>query len=422
MKIVLKLAWRSFRRHKRRAIITGSAIALGLAMMLVFVGLADDGHRRMAEMGIHLGSGNVVVQGNGYQEAQTLDYLVEDPEQVAEIARGIPGVSQAAVRLNASGLLSTGESSAAIAVMGVDPRIEPKISTIASPRKRLRGHYLRPRDTLDFENQPGDIYLGDELAKTLDLEIDDRVVLMVSPRGGGRPASAAFIVRGTFRTGLIELDSFSAQIDLGDARKLLGTGDAATQVAVMAKDIDDTDAIAAHLRRALSGHDRLEILTWKEALRDLYEGIVLDNVSMYLMMAIIFVIVALGIFNTVLMSVVERTRELGVMMALGTSKGKLFAAVLLESFILALVAAAVGLAIGLSLHAWLHSTGIDIASLYGENFEFAGIALEGRIYSYLTAGVVIQWTAVVIGIVLLSSVYPAYRASRLEPVEAMRHV
>jgi len=137
---------------------------------------------------------------------------------------------------------------------------------------------------------------------------------------------------------------------------------------------------------------------------------------------VVFVIVAIGIFNTVLMSVVERTRELGVMMALGTGRRTVFAAVLVESLVLALVASAVGLAIGLSIHAWLYSHGLDMASLYGEDVEFAGIVFQGRIYSYLTVGAVVKWTAVVIGIVLASSVYPSYRATRLEPVEAMRHV
>jgi len=422
MTIILKLAWRSFLRHRRRSLITGSAIALGLAMMLVFVGLADDGHRRMADIGIHLGASNVVVQGRGYQDTQSLDHVVGDPAQVAETARALPGVATVTSRLQGSGLVSTGESSAAVVVAGVDPRVEPAISTIASADKRVRGDYLRPRETLDFATQPGDIYLGDELARSLELSIGDRVVLMVSPRGGGRPASAAFHLRGTFRTGLTELDSFYAQIDLADARSLMATGDAVTQVSIMTDDLDDTDAVAARLRDALGQRDDLEVLTWKRALRELYESIVLDDLSMYLMMAIVFVIVALGIFNTVLMSVVERTRELGVMMALGTSRRRLFAAVLAEATVLALTASAVGLALGLGIHAWIHSHGIDVASLYGDDLELAGIVFEGRIYSYLTAGVVIQWTAVVAAIVLASSLYPAYRASRLEPVEAMRHV
>jgi len=417
--LTLRLAWRSFLRHRRRSLITGTAIALGLAMLLAFLGLAQDAHARMAELGIRLGGANVTVQGAGYQEDQTLDHVVPDPAAVIAAARKVPGVGTVAPRIRASGLISTGAASAGVAIAGVDPDLEPAISSIA--QSRTAGDYLRPRARRAFLHEPADIYVGTQLARTLDLSLGDRVVLEVSPRGGGTPTSGAFLVRGLFETGIDELDGFYVEIPLADASALFGLGDAVTQVAVFADDLDDTRRIATELGVALADRPDLEVLPWQRTLHELYEAIVLDDLGFYLMMAIIFVIVGIGIFNTVLMSVVERTRELGVMMAIGTSKRRLFAVVLAESAILAVVASLIGLAIGVGIHLYFHSHGLDITSLFGD-MQVAGVVISGTMYSKLTVGDVAQWTAVVMAIVVVSALYPATRVARLDPLEAMRHV
>ena len=196
----------------------------------------------------------------------------------------------------------------------------------------------------------------------------------------------------------------------------------ATQVAVLIDELEGADSTTAALQSALGPHQELEVLSWKVALRELYEAIVLDDMGLYLMMAIIFVIVAIGIFNTVLMSVAERTREFGVMMAIGTSKFRLLSIIMAEATVLALVSAVVGLGLGLLGHSIIADVGIDVAALAGGQYEFAGIAFSEKIYSRLSTWVVVKWTLVVIGIVLVSAIYPALRAMRLEPVEAMRHV
>jgi len=419
--LILRIAWRSFLRHKRRSIITGAAIALGLAMMLAFLGIAHDAHMRMAELGIRLGSGNVVVQGKGYQDDQTLDHVVADPDQVMAAARKLPGVSQVVARVRGGGLLSTGEQSSAVMVGGVDPTREPQASMIDAPKSRIAGEYLRPKSAMPFANMPADIYVGDQLRKTLDLQVGDRVVLTVSPRGSSQPSSAAFVVRGVFKTGLDELDGFYVEIPLDSAQQLFGLGQAVTQVAVLTDKLDDTAPVAAALARALAQDGALEILPWQKALREVYEAIVLDNMGFYLMMVIIFVIVAIGIFNTVQMSVVERTRELGVMMAIGTSKRRLFWIILAEAGVLAVVASLVGLGIGLGIHFYVHAHGVDVASMFGSDFKVAGILFTGRMYSELSFLDVVTWTFVVIAIVFASALYPAARVSRLDALEAMRH-
>ena len=348
--------------------------------------------------------------------------MIDRPGEVLVATRRIGGVRAVVPRVNASGLLRAGDSSVAVAFTGVDPSVEPAVSEVASNAHRVAGDYLRSRDRMPFANQPSDIYVGAQLAENLDLSLGDRVVLTASPRGGGGPASAAFRVRGVFRTGLAELDGFSVQIPIADAQALLGLGGSVTEIALMLDDPDDVDAVVSAVRAGIRGRDELEVLPWQQALAELHESIVLDDAGMYLMMAVVFVIVGIGIFNTVLMSVVERTRELGVMMAIGTSVRLLFGAVMAEAGVLAVIGCAVGLALGLSIHSYLASTGLDVQQLFGNKMAVAGVILEGRLYSRLAAASVAEWTAIMAGIVLLSALYPAFRVAELKPIEAMRHV
>lgn len=485
--LVLKIAWRSVIRHRRRSIITGSAITFGLVLTLFQLGVASDSHDRMAEMGIRMGSGHVLVQGDGFQAQQTLAYVVPNPQAIVTVARKIPGVKHVALRAHSSGLIRKGDLSSAVLVVGVDPELEPQSSDV--PEKmlkvgdlrltlRLPGNrrfrfalnlllpigkrrgpcvrgllgrgakvgesgpvalrfggaeltlalnakescYIRPLSALANRNYPADILIGAGLAKTLDVKIGEDLLLTVSPRGGGRAEGAKFIVSGIFRTGVNEVDSGMVYIPLKSAQKLLHLGRAVTQVAVLVDTLEQTAQVQRALSLALANHKGLEILPWQVALKELYDAIVLDDGGMYVFLAIIFVVVVIGIFNTVLMSVLERTKEFGVMMALGTSGGRLFLIVACEAVLLGLVAAGVGLALGYALHSWVATVGIDISTLIGEDLEMAGISFSGRIYSKLPLAVALRWTFSVVVVVLLSALYPAYRATRLEPVEAMRHV
>ena len=417
--LTFKLAWRSFLRHWRRTAITLGGVSISLAMMIAFVGIADDGHARMAELGIRMGAGHVVVQGKGYQAAETLDHLVPDPARIIRKAQALPQVTAAAPRVRVMGLMSTGDKSQPVMISGVDPAVEPRVSEIPDPRRKVSGAYLRTRQQMPHKNMPADVYVGIELAKTLGLDVGDRVVLTVSPRGASRPQSAAFLVRGIFKIGVTELDQAWVEIPLAEAQRLLKLGPRVTQVAVHVAALSDTTTVTAALAPEQSYG--LEVLRWEVALKQLYDAIVLDDAGMYLMMAIIFVIVAIGIFNVVLMSVIERTKEFGVMMALGCNPRQLTGVVLAEGAILSVVGAALGVALGLGLHYWVASVGIPMEELAGD-YQIAGVIIEGRFYSRLTTWVVAKWTLVVMALVMTSTLYPALKAAMLKPLEAMRHV
>ena len=416
--LILKIAWRSFVRHRRHSAISSLAIAFGLALSLLFFSLNEYSHRNLVELGVKAGSGHVVVQGNGYQEDQTLNYIVADPAAVAEQAQHMPEVRDLVFRAHANGLLSSGADSMAVMLSGVEPHKEPHIAMAADPDRLVAGAYLRTRAELPFENQPADIYIGVKLAENLSLAVGDRVVLTVAPRDDERPTRMAFLVRGIFRTGMTDMDSFYAEISLGEAQRFFGIGGGVTQVALFLHDQSDSGAVAAHLRASLD--ESVEVLPWQVALRELYEGIQIDNWGTIIISGIILIIVGIGIFNTVLMSVIERTHEFGVIAALGTSRAQLVLIIMAEAALLALIATSIGLAVGIGAHWYIAEHGISIAAL--NDYEFSGVLWEGKIYSVLGTGIVVKLSLAVITLVLLAALYPAWHVSRLKPVEAMRHV
>jgi ABC-type lipoprotein release transport system permease subunit len=302
------------------------------------------------------------------------------------------------------------------------PDVEVETNDVAGKNARVFGEYVKPREAREFLSVPGDIYLGDGLTEKLDARIGDRVVVTIAPPGGGDPRAAAFFVSGTFHTAVTQVDRGMAHIDLADARDLLGVGEIATQVAVLLADQEMVPRVTDELRRTLSGRTDVVVHPWQEVLVELHEALVIDEASNQILMGVIFFIVTLGIFNSILMSVTERTRELGVQKALGTSGRRIFSYVMMEAFILALVSAAVGVGLGLGVHFYMATHGLNVGAMMEGDYEFSGIAFNGYIYSRLTASGVAFWAGMTVVLVLLSALYPAYRAARQVPVEAMRHV
>lgn len=418
--MILRLALKNSLRNRRRTLLTAIAISLSFALLIVFTGMGDGAHETMAEIGVSMGLGDVVVQARGYQDDPTLDHLIEHPDAIRRAIEELPGVEHIAPRLRTDALMTAGATSVGVELSGVDPAIEPEVSKIDTPRSMVAGHALAPRSGPAPRSEIPPVVVGKELARTLGLRLGDRVTFTLRPAGGGDPRSGAFVVHGIFATGVHEVDAFWAEIPLADAQKLAGAGQGVTMLAVLLDNIESSRQVAARLGAELS-NEPVEVLPWMEAAPDLYAVIAVDEGGMYLMMAIVFIVVAAGILNTLLMSVVERTREFGVLLALGTSLGRIAGIVLIEALVLGLVSVAFGLALGLAVNHHFETAGFDIQAAMGSDFQTSGILLPSRLYSHLMLDKVVYSSLAIVALVLLGAVYPALRAARLQPVEAIRH-
>jgi lipoprotein-releasing system permease protein len=418
--LVLRLALRNSLRNRRRTLLAGIAICTSFALLIVFMGIGDGVHERMADIGVRMGLGDVIVEQQGYTDDPSLDRLIPEPAPIREMLAHARGVVAVAPRLRADALVTSGATSVGVVLSGVDPGVESQVSKIDTPASMIAGSAILPRPTPRPLGELPPAVIGAELASTLGVAVGDRITLTLRPVGGGDAHSGAYAVHGVFKTGVHDVDAFWVETTLADAQTLTRAGKGVTMLAAFLENVADSAAARERITATLTRRS-VEVLSWMEAAPDLYSVIAVDDGGMYVMMAIVFIVAAAGILNTLLMSVLERTREFGVMLALGTTPGRVLAIVLGEALVLGIAATAAGLALGLAGNHYFATTGIDLKALMGQNFEASGILMPSHFYAHLHLDKVAWSAGVILGLVMIGAAYPALRAARLEPVEAIRH-
>ena len=407
--MILKLAWRNLGRNRRRTLITGGAVAYGLAMLVMSSGVGEGVIIGMLQRGIGSAAGTVAVQGPGWQDKRKVDQVVPDSTNVAARVAGELPEAVITRRLFVRGLLSSSSGSSSVSITAVDAAPEAQFNDLVE--QMVEGPYL--------DGSAGGIVLGQTLAETLGVGLGDKVVLLA--KGPGEMESRLFRVTGLFDTGLDDIDGFCGHVELADAQEMLGLGDGAHQVAAHLPRVSDTRDATRTLQNAFEGRE-VEVLTWKEALPELHEYTSYYRVQTYLAFVVMFAMIGLGIVNTVLMSVLERMREFGVMLALGTAPRQLAALVVTEATLLGGIASVAGVALG-ALMTWPFAHwGMDFSMFFGgDTLEVAGFALITKLYAQLDPIKVGIFAAAAWSITTAAALYPAYKAARLTPIECLHH-
>lgn len=430
-RLLFTLAWRNLWRHPRRTLLTVLALGLGLTFLLFSLGLGDGSHEQMIVNGIKLGGGHVVIQARGYQATRSQDLLlpaqaVSTAAEVLQTPTSAYSLDALSPRLLASGLLSSAANASGVGIVGVQPEAERDVSLI--PQRMSEGHYFN-------SEQPSGLVIGAELAQKLKVRIGSKVVLMAqsvpseqhkntngADGAGGEIQSGLFRVSGIFRTGLREVDAYVIHLPLAEAQRLLGADKQVSQIAVFLDSVHHASPVAKvlHAHFDTSASSAVEILTWHEALAELAQFVWLDDAFGYVMNGIILVMVALGVLNTMLMSVLERRYELGVCAALGLRPVQLLVLVMYESLVLIVLSLVLGLALGLGVHWYFATYGLDMRLLTETDVPIAGTVFDPILYSSLSQARII-WAVGVVGVLaILMAVYPGWKAARTELPEALR--
>lgn len=408
--LILKMALRNLRRNIRRSTITAVAIAFGLALLVFSSGFADGAHGQMIEAGVQAMAGHVVIQGEGWQSKREVEILVPNSPAVAKRVQELLPEATVISRVYLQGLLTSPTGAVGVALSAVDPATELRVNDIGG--KIVEGAYI--------EGDGNGIVLGATLAETLDVGIGDKVVLMAQK--GPDIHNQLFRVKGLFRMGIDEIDGFYAQIPLSTAQEMLELGDGVTQITAHLESHRQSWGATRIVREDLAAADGVEVLSWSEALPELYEWVLYDEAGLYVMVLIIFVIVAMGITNTVLMSVLERMREFGVMLSLGATPGRLARLVLAEATILGVVSVALGVGLGVAANAALAVNGVDFSRWVDmETMEAAGVAMDMHMFPDLSAVKVTVFAVLSLGMTLVAAIYPAIKAATLKPIECLQH-
>lgn len=410
MHFLVTVAWRNLWRHRRRSLITATATAVAVALCMAALCFQDGTFALMFDVMVEQQLGHVQIHHPDYPGRRVLQDTVHGADALVSALEARPGVAAVAPRAQGFALVGTEARSTGVLLVGVDPVREERVTPFGSEKIRS-GRWLDPAPS-------GGIVLGEKLAEELKVSLGDEVVA-VTQASDGSLGSALFHVVGTSRTGSSQMDRSGGFVHLADAQDLFVLPDEVHAVTVITTNPDGVGAWVEGARRDL-GSDAVQILPWWDASPQAAQLVGMQDFSAAIVLVIVFGAAGFGVMNTMMMSVFERTRELGVLKALGMRPGRLVALVLVESVLLTGLSAAIGLVLGGLLDAWLVWHGLDFSAQLEDGMSFAGIVLDPVVKGVVRWGSVVRIVLALFFVAVGASIWPALRAARLEPVVSLR--
>lgn len=398
---LFKMAFRDLERNRRRTFFSAFALGLGLALLLFMAGVIAWELQDATDTTIRLQSGHLQVRAKSYVEEKTSlawQDLIENPELVAAKIAALAPVQVATPRLYASGIVAKGNQTMGVRVIGIDP---PSAANAPFRDGLVSGTFLTADDRQG-------ILIGQTLADKLGLQAGDQTTLMINTSNGSVDQQA-FIIRGIYTTHTPGYDQSTVFMPLAKAQAITQAGDHASAIFLLLKDRQQTPAVVAALQSS-----SYTVQTFEQMNPLLVQVDQLSNSFMIILYLIVLAVAVTVTVNTLVMAVFERTREIGILAAIGMKGGRIMAMFFAELSLLAIGGIALGLLIGVPLVSWLGRVGIPIG-----NLGLTGFLLGDRLYANLTLNDTVNLTILTFIITLLASLYPAMLAARMEPVDAL---
>ena len=399
---LFKMAFRDLGRNKRRSILSALAVAIGTTLLIFMAAVLRGEFRGALQNGIRLQTGHLQIRAASYDENKVSlawEDLIDNPAEVIARLEELPQVVDATPRLIASGILSLGDHSRGIQVIGIDPEAEAN---------EIFRQGVIAGDFLSGDDREG-MLIGKPLAERFGVSAGDRVNLLINTSNGDVDEQL-FTIRGIYTTNVFPYDENTVFMPLAKAQAFASAENHASLIFVLLNDQEHAEPVASALTSST-----YQVLTW----RDLNELSVqfeqFAGAYMIIFYLIILGITATVVTNTLVMAVYERTREIGILSAIGMKGRRIMSAFLTEAALLATGGVVGGLILGGLITAYVAKVGLVIPAAQG----VTGILLGDKIYPYLTSQDVISLTIVAYVITLIASLYPATLAARMEPVEAL---
>ncbi len=409
MLLYLRLAWRNIWRHRRRTLIIVLAMGLAMAMMVFYDGLMAGFNEAIYGNAIRVLGGNIQVHASGYREKIDSNPMLPLPNvtQVIEVAKSTPNVVSAVPRIMTGGLVSNHEGAFPITIIGIDPPAEQPVSLIA--QHISSGRWLATGDQ-------DSVLIGKGLATEMDAKAGDRITLVGSDIHK-QSRQRTMTVVGIYDIGLPDNEKTTLYISLGEAQDLYGLPEQATEVDVNLKRVGMEAGAVAALAPKLPGY---EVESWDKNYPELATAVNNKNFAMNIFSVIVIAIAGIGILNMLLMAVYERTREIGLLGAVGVKPREIALLFILEGMMIGLVGVGVGAVLGLGLNGSLGVVGMDFSSFTGLTSYTA--LISGKVYPTLALNSLVTRGVTVLIICALAAWIPAAEASRREPAAALHYV
>jgi putative ABC transport system permease protein len=404
---ILRIAFRNVLRNRRRSIITFSAVFLALGVMVGLRGWFNGMHNNIRESVVLGQTGALQVHRKGFLKSVNTSSLDLDlPTDAAFMGRilAVPGIKAAAARIAFGGMANANDTSAAALFQAIDPERElavcPRRLEMISSGKSLP------------ESGPASGIFTPELASNLGIKLGDRATLLTNDRDGVMNALELDFVGLYGQPGLPLPEKKIGYVPLKFAQELLRMQGRATEIVVGIENFDDADQIKPRLQAALG--PEYEVVTWHDVASYVDEAIAAQDAVLNLIAGLFLFIALLGIANTMLMSVLERTREIGTMMSVGVRRRQILGLFLTEAALLGLAGGILGAAAGCTFVFYYGAKGIIL--------RFPGLPAPMHIYPTVSLGFILFTLGLAAGGAALAALWPSVRASRLRPVEALASV
>ncbi|MBE0695691.1 MAG: ABC transporter permease [Anaerolineaceae bacterium] len=411
MSLYLRLAWRNFWRHRRRTLIVMLAIGLTIAMMIMYDGTIAGFNQAIYANAIRVMGGNIQVHAAGYRAKEDENPLLPltREEEIIKAALAQPQVEAASLRIQTTGLATSPEGAFAVSIVGIEPEKEQPVSLLADPKNIPEGRFLTSTD--------GDaVFIGLGLSKAMNIKTGDRFTL-TGKDTNDQMRKRTMTVVGIYSLGMGEIEKRSIYISLAEAQDLYGLSGQSTEVVITLKRLGEESSVVKALTPQLP---ESEVESWEKSYPELQMAISTKGAAMDVFSVIMLFIAGIGILNLLMMAVFERTREIGILGALGMKPRQITWLFLLEGSFMALMGVGLGVALGVLFNFVLMQIGLDY-SAFASMTEYTAL-INGRIYPSLGLEKLPMRAITALVVSLIASYYPATQAARHEPAQALHFV
>jgi ABC-type lipoprotein release transport system permease subunit len=403
--MIIAVAWRNIWRNKTRSLVILIAVCLGLTSGIFYIGFYNGMVDQRIDAAIKTEASHIQIHHSGFLANPDKKLIIPLADSVAGVIRQTDGVKATSNRIILNTMIQSPVTGSGVKVTGILPDDEKKVTNVAS--KLIEGSWFEA-------TKRNPVVIGKKLADKLKAELKSKVVITMQDMEGNMTAGA-FRIEGIFETSNSTYDENNVFVRSSDLSAILGIqAGECHEIAVLLYRNSSLDAAAAILKGKLPD---LDVKTWRETMPEVSLVESSFDITMFIIMLVILLALLFGIINTMLMAVLERTKELGMLMAIGMNKARVFMMILAETVLLSLTGGLCGILLGWALIGWFGHAGIDLGAW---SAAYKSMGYDTLVYTRLSLSVSLRIALMVIGTGVAASVYPALKALRLRPAEAIR--
>ena len=402
----LKIAWLNIWRNKRRTLITASSVFFAVLLAILARSMTEGVYENMIHNVVGYSSGYLQIHQKGYWDEKSIDNSFEANELLNKNLLSNPNVTHIMPRLETFALASFGDKTKGVMILGIDPEAEKEANKLNE--KIIKGQYLETANDKD-------ILIGEGLASQFKLATNDTLVLL----GQGYHATTAagkFRVKGIIKLGSPDLNNNMIYMPLQQAQFLHGAENRLTAISMMINKSTSVEKLKYMVEKQIDT-EQYEVMNWKEMMPEMDQFIEADSIGHFIIIGVLYLIISFGLFGTLLMMIFERTREFGILIAIGMKKQLLALILLLESLLISIIGCLAGVLCGILTVNWFKNHPIYFTGELKELYEYYGI--EPIIFFSVSEKIFIIQTLIVLTLAVLLALYPGFKLMKLKPIEAI---